>query len=290
MRTILTLIAFVFCIQTVFSQDLIVTSEGDSINCKITKLKKDNIYFTFKHKNEIRNTLLPLSKVSFHQYSFFEKSEVPKDRIFGKQIYPHWRFAVNGGWSSHTAKISDQIPSDFKQYAKELRSGYHISGDITYYFSEPLGVGFKYLIFNSSNQLNDIFITYPDGTRKDGIMRNDLSISFIGPSFSTRLLNASKKNALTMNMALGYMKYLDKQVVVDHFTMSGNSVGLIYEIGYDIGISKNLALGFQVSFLSATMSQYDWNDGITTKTIKLEPGEFESLHRIDLSIGLRFNK
>ena len=33
------------------AQDLIVTIDNDSINCKITKIKPDFIYFTFKYKN-----------------------------------------------------------------------------------------------------------------------------------------------------------------------------------------------------------------------------------------------
>ncbi len=37
--------------NSIVAQDLIITSEGDSINCKITKVKNDFVYFTFKHND-----------------------------------------------------------------------------------------------------------------------------------------------------------------------------------------------------------------------------------------------
>ena len=72
--------------------------------------------------------------------------------------------------------------------------------------------------------------------------------------------------------------------------MTGSTLGISFDIGYDIGLSENLSLGFQLSVLSGTLFEYDWNDGSTTETINLEEGEYESLNRIDFSVGLRFGK
>ena len=115
MKTILTLSLFLFVTKAVFSQDLIVTDEGDSINCKITKVKAENIYFTFKHKNEIRNTLLPMSKVKEHQFDFYKINEVPTGHVVREENYQHFRIALNGGYSYQTAKIAENVPADFKE-------------------------------------------------------------------------------------------------------------------------------------------------------------------------------
>jgi hypothetical protein len=79
------------------AQDLIVTNEGDSLNCKITKIKSENVFFTFKYKDEIRNTLLPINQVKYHQYNYFQQSEVPSDIVKNKEIYPRFRASINGG-------------------------------------------------------------------------------------------------------------------------------------------------------------------------------------------------
>lgn len=274
----------------VYSQDLIVTNEDDSINCKITKIKTDYIYFTFKYQDEIRSTLLPMSDVKNHQFDFYQTSEVPKDKVIGYQNYQHFRIAINGGYSYHTAKVSESVPNDFKDYVKELKSGLHFGGDVTYYFTEPLGFGVKYLIFKSSNSMDNIYVEDTDGNRTYGKMSDDLTISFIGPTFSTRLLSHNKSNALIMNLSLGYMGYSNDKVIVDNYKMTGSTLGMAFDIGYDIGLSEYLSLGFQISFISGTLFEYDWDDGTTTVTIDLEKGEYESLNRIDFSVGLRFSK
>ena len=93
-----------------------------------------------------------------------------------------------------------------------------------------------------------------------------------------------------MNLSLGYMGYSNDKVIIDKYKMTGSTMGLSFDIGYDIGLSEKLSLGFQLSFLSGTLFEYDWNDGSTTETIDLEEGEYESLNRIDCSVGLRFGK
>lgn len=290
MKKLFILALLILATNSIYSQDLIVTTDGDSINCKITKVKTDNIYFTFKHKDEIRSTLLPINKIKIHQFDYFQTSEMPKDKVVGYANYQHFRIAINGGYSYQTAKVAESVPSDFKNYIKELKSGYHFGGDLTYYFSEPLGFGFKYYLFKSSNSLDNIYLEDIDGNRTYGKMSDDLTISFIGPTFSTRLLNHDKSNAFLMNLSLGYMGYSNDKVIIDNYKMTGSTMGLSFDIGYEIGLSENLSLGFQVSFLTGTLFEYDWNDGTKTETIKLEKGEYESLNRIDFSIGLRFSK
>lgn len=290
MRKLLILAVLIFVSNSIFSQDLIVTNDGDTINCKITKVKTDNIYFIFKHKDEIRSTLLPVSNIKTHQFDYFQTSEVPKDKVVGYENYQHFRIAINGGYSYQTAKVAESVPTDFKDYIRELKSGYHFGGDLTYYFTEPLGFGFKYYLFKSSNSLDNIYLEDTDGNRTYGKMSDDLTISFIGPTFSTRLLSHDKKNAFLMNLSFGYMGYSNDKVIIDKYKMTGSTMGLSFDIGYDIGLSENLSLGFQISFLTGTLFEYDWNDGTKTETIKLEKGEYESLNRIDFSVGLRFSK
>ncbi|MGQ1891793.1 hypothetical protein ACT29H_15235 [Thermophagus sp. OGC60D27] len=290
MRKLLMLEILILVFNSMFSQDLIVTNSGDSINCKITKVKKDNIYFTFKHKDDIRSTLLPVANIKTHQFDYFQTSEVPKDKVVGYENYQHFRIAINGGYSYQTAKVGESVPSDFKDYVRDLKSGYHFGGDLTYYFTEILGFGFKYHLFKSSNSLDNIYLEDTEGNRTYGKMRDDLTISFIGPTFSTRLLSYDKRNAFHMKLSLGYMGYSNDKVIIDKYKMTGGTMGSSFDVGYDIGLSENLSLGFQISLLTGTLIEYDWDDGIKKETIELEKGEYESLTRIDFSVGLRFNK
>ena len=75
--TILVIAASVFSMQ---AQDLIVTQEGDSLNCRITQIDLSGLLrFLFKHKGEIRSTLLPLKQVRSYQYAYYPYAEVPAE-------------------------------------------------------------------------------------------------------------------------------------------------------------------------------------------------------------------
>ncbi|MEO6819540.1 MAG: hypothetical protein ABI266_08680 [Ginsengibacter sp.] len=290
MKTILTFTILLLLTTSIFSQDLIVKNDGDSINCKITKVKKDNIYFIFNHKNETRNTLLPLTGVKEYKYNFYTTSEVPKEKVVRYENYQHFRIAFNGGYSYQTAKVADGVPSDFRDYVKGLKSGYHFGSDITYYFTEQLGLGIKYNVFKTSNKLDSIYLAGDIINNTFSKLSDDLTITFIGPAFSTRIINQNKRNAFLMDLSLGYMGYSNNKVLDENYKMTGSTMGMALDFGYDIGLSKNLSLGFQVSFITGTLFKYNWNDGTTMQTIKLEKGEYESLNRIDFSVGLRFSK
>ena len=273
------------------AQDLIVTNEGDSINCKITKIKTDHIYFTFKHKGEIRNTLIPVAIVKEHLFDYYQIGEVPAEKVTVLKNYPRFRFSINGGISYMPAKISETIPSDFKEYAKELKSGYHFGMDANYYLTEPLGLGFKYIVFNTKNNIANIWVEDLDGNRRYGKMSDDMTITFFGPMFSARLLNSDKTNALFFGISIGYIRYLNDFVVIDDFEMTGNTAGIVYEIGYDIGLSEKVSLVFQLSSIAGNIFQYRLSDGVNVETVKLDGEDDQpiSASHIDFSIGLRFN-
>ena len=186
------------------AQDLIVTSEGDSINCKITKVSKENIYFTFVHKNETRSTLISTNQIKQRQFNYFQTSDMQMGKVIGREVYPRFRVALNGGWSYRLGKISDDIPSDFKQYTRELKSGYHYGLDLSYYFSEIFGAGLKLGNHQSKNKLSNIYLAQSAGYGNTVKISDNMTTSFIGPFFSTRFLNADKKNSLLLNLLPSY--------------------------------------------------------------------------------------
>jgi len=272
----------------VFSQDLILTNDGDSIDCRITKETKEYIYFTFKHKDGVRKTLIANSDVIYHQTDYFQRSEVTDEELKTKVSYQHFRIALNGGYSYRTAKLADNIPNNFRDYTKELKSGYHLAGDITYYFSEPLGVGVKVNNFNSSNRA-EVSISESTGY-VSGEISDNINILFVGPSFNTRLFDRNKRNAFLMSLAIGYLDYSNEARMITPMKIKGSTVGMVFDLGYDICLSDNYSLGFQISLLSGTLTKYELSEGMSITTIKLEEEEYESLGRIDFSIGIRFHK
>lgn len=270
------------------SQDLIVTDKGDSLNARISKVKLDYIYFAFKHKGEIRNTLISVASVKDYKYNFYQTSLVPKDKVKPFYNYPRFRIALNGGFSYEIASLAKGLPSGLKDYYNELKSGYHFGGDMTYFVSEVIGFGVKYVNFHSSNSLSNVTLFDNYGNTRSGKMSDDIAISYIGPTFTSRYLSNTGRNSFLSSVSLGYVHYIDDAVLIEYYKIRGGTVGMNLELAYETRLAKNLYLGVQVSLLAATLFSYDFEDATTSTHIELEKGEYESLNRLDFSFGLRY--
>jgi hypothetical protein len=261
----------------VSAQDLVVTTEGDSLNCKITKIKGGYVYFAFSHQNEVRNTLLPQTQVKYHQYNYYAAPEVLPFQIAGYQPeFQHWRLAFNAGWSRRLAPLPDGLTSQQKEYAGKLKNGFNISADAGYFFTEMFGVGLKYDLFKTSNS--------------SSVGEDNISITFVGPAFAMRFYNRSKTNSWYMDLELGYMGYKDQgKKLGNPVTFKGSTFGAVWNIGYDFAISGNWAAGIQLSFLSGMLTECELTENGVTRKIELEKDEYEGLGRMNISIGLRYN-
>jgi hypothetical protein len=274
------------------AQDLIVTAKGDSINCKITDIKPDFIHFTFKYENEIRNTLLPVSEIRTYKKNYYAIAAVPPGKV--KSVggdYYHWRISGHGGWSYMTAKISSDVPADFRNYVKELKSGYHFGADASYFVSPSIGIGIEYSAFKTSNELDNIW-TQDTVTHlvRSGVMRDDITIQFAGPALMTRFGGSKKKTQVIMDFAIGWMGYHNNAKLIDKYTITGNTAGLLLGLIVDVKLSDELSLPLAFHMISGSMSEYTISNGVNSTTIKLEQGHYDSISRLDLSIGLTWNK
>lgn len=292
MKTLFILMLVLVCFQMSKAQDLIVTQKGDSLNCNITRIRSDYIHFTFKHENEIRNTLLPVSEIKFYKEGFFSKAEVPPDKIKNVEgDYQKVRFGIYGGWSYRTAKIHQDVPDVLREFAKEMKSGYHLGADFTYFTSESFGFGVRYSRFGSANELNNVSTTYKNTNQKrTGTLKDEVGIHYFGPAICARTTSANQMRHFIADFSLGYLSYKEEIVFIDRFTLTGGTVGVMLNLGFDFALDKNLSLGIFLAYTAGALSEVNFNNGIQTQKIKLKNDELEGLSRIDISVGLRWNK
>lgn len=285
-----TILAVLFA-NSLFGQDLIVTSKGDSINCKITKEKGDFIYFTFLVDKEIRNTLLQKSDVKSFSRNYYTQSLIPSDYKIFEQNYAKIRISVNGGFSYRFAKISESVPNEYRDYIKKLKSGTHFSADMAYFISESIGLGIKYSQFNSKQNYGTVSYDFDqDGRINVGPMNDNMTISFVGPMFSSYIPSANKKNALISNLAIGFLSYKDDGAMIVPIMLKGSTLGVVGDIGYQIGIAKNFSVAFTLSYTLGQLSKLEQTISDYTNIIELDDDNHENLGRIDISVGLVFHK
>lgn len=283
---------FLFSIGTIFSQDLIITNEGDSINCRITKVESENIYFTSMSNNEIKNTLLNKNQIKKFTFNHFDKSAITKQNSIklnsNSLKYSNFDIYFCGGYSYITAPIGSDVPSNLTSHLEELKSGSHLGGGIGIYFSENMGIGFRINQFKSSNRIEDYTLKFNDGTIGRGPLEDNIKTTLFAGSLNTRFYDKSKKNSFILNLSIGQIKYKNEASLFNvPVNIDAKTIGLLTDIGGDIYLNKNVSLLLQISYMVGALSEYKMEMGGYTQTIKYDEKNKESMNRFDLSVGLK---
>lgn len=293
MKKIGLIVVSLFCSITLFAQDLIVTTDRDSINCKVIKVDQDNIFYNI----DGRSSVISLVKVKTCLYNYYKQqlpvpdpvqieeendSEMKKDEPGN---YKRFRFGLNGGLGYRTYSIGDGLSTEISNYYKKLKLGYHFEGDASFFFSANKAFGIKGSLYRSSNLVENVWQIENNGSVSTGDYSDDITILYAGPSFTNRLNNPRSVNSFYFTASIGFMHYINNCQRITDYTIKGSAMGFTIDLGYDWALSDRISLGIQASLVNGSLSKitqtdsaglvstYYWNEGLT---------------RIDLGAGLRF--
>jgi hypothetical protein len=293
MRVIIFIIV-VIGLNSFRAQDLIVTIKDDSLNCKITKIKKDYIYFTYLNKNEVMNTLIFVDEVKYYQKNYFSTPAIPPDILKKSDTaYQKIRVGAFGGLSYMTGKISNSVPSFLVSYIEELKSGYHFGGEINYYISKNLGFGLRYSTFVSKNKFDKIIIFIDNvGNIRIGTLKNEIFINSICPVITGKADLLNNKMTLNSTFSMCFQNYSNQFTFTlnynsNGFKLTGNTIGLLYDLGLDYKFVKNLSIGLRISYIFGAIDNFEYKDGQNTKKITLSNVK-EDISRLNFSVVLSF--
>lgn len=200
---------------------------------------------------------------------------------------PQWRISLHGGYA---CRLGEMVSVNWMlhDYMEKLRHGFFYGADVTGYFTESMGVGVKFSGFGTKIS-QDVTVEYDGGRQESGLMSDNISIRYIGPMLSYRLLSHNYRNALIFNTGIGGLAYTDEVVLIDPFTIRGTAIGYLLELGYDFRVSDKVSLGVSVSSISGVMKKYRTDASGVWKTVILKEYERESLSHLDFSFGVRIN-
>lgn len=203
--------------------------------------------------------------------------------------YSKFRFGLEGGGGFRLGKISNDVSDDFKSYTKKLRRGFVYGADATWFFKEFMGVGLRYKAFSASNGTT-VTGTDENGTTVTGKLKDNIQISFIGPMFCTRFSSRNGLHALTADIGVGYINYRDKGMVIEKMKLTGGTLGLLYNIGYDYALNKMWSIGVNLSSIEGTLTTLTLEqNGVKTSQTTLDKDKQENISHIDLSFTLKLN-
>ena len=200
-----------------------------------------------------------------------------------------WRFAVQGGGVYRLGKIKENLGKVEEQHLKNMRWGYSYGVDVSYFILENLGLGVKFHNFHSGDSMPVSAIV--NGNLVEGVNEDNVDIYFIGPIATYRLPSRNRNNAFLARVGLGYEGYYDKGTSLNvEGTIKGKTIGVLYEVGYDFGISKHLSVGAALTFVMGFINAIDLTiKGQGSTHIDLGKNDIENISHLGLNIGLRYN-
>lgn len=207
------------------------------------------------------------------------------DNVSGAGDYPLFRIALNGGYSHLTQKVLSDVPEVLNDYMTELKSGFHFGGKGTIFIHENIGLGVDFNLFKTSHTLDNVSISGNAGNVAFGVLRDDVSVLFIAPSLSTRVLSQNKKNAFFTHLGVGYLGYSNEGIFIQTLNdLTGNTLGVSAGLGFDLGLVEGISLGLNISYIIGTITELSTESELSSESIELS----ENVSHVNISVGLRF--
>lgn len=310
LRKILFTLFFLKTVVFSFSQDLVVTSDGDSIFCKINIIKNNVFHLEVTKEGSLIKKEIHANEVKSYVFDYFiippkidvdfpifdndaiqesSERELHSDLIKQERFKSNFRISLDAGFARRLVSLSPQIPPDFHDFYNSMKNAIVLNGEISYFFRELNGIGVKGNSFISSGTI-DVLVKNSDNSYEFGELSNKIVIHTISPFYTSRILT-KRMNCFIIDFGIGYMKLIDNAEIrtstfTNTFKAEGRTLGLFWSAGYDLFITNRLALGIKASFLSASVSKLRITENNQIRTIQLPFDERESLRRGEVLLGI----
>lgn len=292
-KQLLFAILFVGMSNLLSAQDLIVTNKNDSIKCKITNDDINFIYYLLPAGDSSKIKVKEVSKIRRNYLVTSPSTPIVSN---SKEISPKskgtFRVYVSSGFSYLSSKSISTDNAEIDKHIKALKSGFHYSIGVNYFRKKNLGVGLKYLGFNTSNSVQNIKFIDSGNVITYGNLSDKIGVNFYAASILGKAPLYNNKLELLLGLSVGYVSLKNNSVYINPIAISGNAVGLLYELGFDYKFNEKWAVGMEMNIFQATMRKYTYESSGTTYTKTLEKDKLENISRFEVSGGVRvyFNR
>ena len=285
-------------VQVISGQDRIITVNNDTIDCTITRVTRDAVWFDIFTKGVKTAGQLPVSEI----YSYYIRPSAVQEQ---ETMHPvrvsagRLRLGLSGGMgyllgstedAEHEMISSGVTGLNASAYYRDLTTGLSGSADATWIFSPGYGAGIRYRFFNTGASTegtveagDGINIIFSDYSENIFINYAGVSLFFQEPVGKKELF--SLYSSLSLGMAF-YMNMLE--FFTGNLLITGNAPGVDGSIGMEYRLTPAISASAEVSVFSATLKKIEITDGEQKETVELDKENYENISRMEVSLGIRF--
>lgn len=272
------------------TQDLIVTTQGDSIHCAITGVTPDRLYFTVQMEDYRRPDSLPRKQVAMYKrdgyFPVILGSADPQQGQEPRTSEHGWLMSGSFGYSHRTASTHSDLPQELKDYVDGLRPGLHASGSLHYFITPGLALGAQYNGFFGSKNSMPVAVKLQDGTIVQGMMADDVRLRYLGPDLLFRPLPTGATTPF-LALSVGRLVYEDRATFINNFTVTGKALAFNVRAGLDCAIGEKLSAGITAGYFACRLNRFEVDAGSQKAGFTLPDRSEESVDRVDLGLILR---
>lgn len=279
-------------------QERIITFRNDTIDCRITRITRNMIYFDTSVRGIKTSGKIPVTDV-YSYYVMPTGKGVQVKQAEEETLAGSLRISLNGGMAYLTAN-SDQAeealtgfgvtPAKARAYYKDLKTGWFGSADASWIFNRKYGIGLKYKFFNTGAATEGYFdpgdpfnLYYTTYTENIYVNYGGVLLSGFEPLGSRNLFT------LYSSFSAGITFYRDETGVFSEAVLiTGKALGMDCTFGLDYRITPLISAGAELSFFASTLRSINFTDGETEQSQELEKENYENLSRMEVSVGIRF--
>jgi hypothetical protein len=291
MKNVVMLLACLSLSVITYSQDLIVTRNNDSLNCKINEITNKVVRFEYQKSGETVNSVISRKQVLAFRENFFMKTENDTSLQTKRQTH-RFHVGVNGGIACRLGPVNSVIPLFYKDYYEGLRLGFTGGGDAAYFFNNHWGVGVEYNYFGTSTTSDSTTTQLYDGSTQTGFITESMRVHYFGSVLYYKLPVLYSQGSILCNASVGLTHFKeDLSVPGKKYQITSNVPGLSLGIAYETPINESLLFNIGLSMHAAYISKYKNSEGgESLGTINLESSKYINLTRIEVILGLKFIK
>lgn len=266
-------------IHSVQAQDLLVTINRDSLNCKIGQLTDDFYPIEFRMDDELMTGMIHKDSVMYFRKNMFRSMTDFRLRPW----YPTVSLDVNVGGGQQFGQMRVGLTDDFKHKEASFsdRNLFYAGADLTAYITQSTGYGLKYHL----------------RTMLDG----DVIQNYIGPMIAFRFWDEERKNQWIIQFSAGYGRMVFKNAMIkigtkdpEPIRLFANTVAGDVALGYKMKLTRHLSTQIKLSLTMAYpkfVKIFDYaslNPGGANPAPDIS-GYCQNMNSLNLSVGIGFN-
>ena len=262
----------VFSCLSLYSQDLIVKSDKDSIDCLIQRRTNNHIVYIKGSGWRSKTDSISVNNViSVNKGYFMFNNSVRKKHSYNRKTPIG---SVSVGYGYMLGDTPSGVDDQQKKFINTLRQGINIDAEIYYPMYRYSGLGVKGSYYRSSASMYNISET--------------INSYYIGPALCMSYKKSRRRYGLASTLSLGYTFHHDNLNLYD-LKIKAKALTFYFDIGATYYLSRYITVHPKIGIIKSSTSKIEIS-ALNSGYIDGRVNGIMSLSRVFVSLGFRIGK